>query len=125
MRRALLLSLAAVLFAQSQPPPPSPRKDTKSEQKNSDPQKQQVRPENNQPPPNSITVYQYNPQSDNGDKGQAEAENKERASIERVNATSTQLLAFFTFLLAIATAALCLGFEAASAATPQNDPSPD
>lgn len=106
MRLALLL-FAAVMLVQSQPPSPTPGKESRSKQKESATNEKQVQSDSNQRPPIPVTVNQYNAEPNNRDKAQNNAEQNKSASREWINTFSTVLLALFTLLLAVATAALC------------------
>lgn len=103
-----LLAFAILLPAQSQPPTPSPPKDTQGKQKEGASKKDRVDAKDGQGQTGAAVVNQHYSQPDNEDKHESKTEQDKGASSEWINTASTVLLAVSTFLLFIATIALCV-----------------
>jgi hypothetical protein len=93
---------------QSQPPSPTQAKKASNQQKKTTTKEQSGNPNNHQPQPGQITVNQYNSNPDDQGTTDTAKEKNEAASRERINTLSTELLAASTFLLFVATGALCV-----------------
>jgi hypothetical protein len=104
--RLVQILLVALLCPdlQSQPPTPTPTKNSAVKKQNTPANQQQVGSNNEQTEPGVTVINQFYPQYDSRDKEKSEDRQNSNTFLEKV---STALLAFFTFLLFVATAVLC------------------